>query len=70
MTEYYLEFIENEEIPLETKPAYFAGFNVYHRLNMTAEIDEALKYADKAEVETIQAQLNEVGFTVVIEKFG
>ncbi|GAK31475.1 hypothetical protein WOSG25_100410 [Weissella oryzae SG25] len=66
MAEYYLEFIENGEIPLETKPAYFAGFNVYHRLNMTSEIDEALKYSDKNEIETLQTQLNEVGFTVKI----
>ena len=66
MNNYILKFTENDEIPLETNPAYFAGFNVYHRLNLTDQVDEALTYLDHTEASEQADKLNEIGFTVTV----
>ncbi|TYC47933.1 hypothetical protein ESZ50_10510 [Weissella muntiaci] len=68
MAEYYIQLNENDEIPLEFNPAYFAGFNVYHRLNVSQSPDEALGYSERQEAEKVAAQLTEVGFSVEIKQ--
>lgn len=67
MTEYYLKLNENGDIPLDFNPAYFAGFNVYHRLLEVETSDEALTYLTREEAESVAEQMIANGFSVDIE---